>query len=309
MKLITMPIGFVATTLGTVTLGNIYGLLGYTWLRHILNSFGIAIALLMLAKLVIHHTQCREEYKNPVLASLYPVFCMLMMLVSAFLFYYQPQFAKSLWFASIGLHALFILLFTYKHLIRGFKYETFIPTWFVTYFGILVAGVVGKPFNEPTLIQCLVYYGLSALLILYCPILIRVFRHGIPHAFCHSRGIFLAPPSLILLSSLNAFPSVNSFLIIALYSIIMGAFLHTCIYIPSHFSRFFTPVFAGITFPMAIATLAAIKTSEFFADKYPQFSSIVFQVSGVQLFLTTAFICVVLFQFFKTFSSQKGLSK
>ncbi|MGL4367879.1 MAG: TDT family transporter [Brevinemataceae bacterium] len=304
MNLLTMPIGFVASVMGSVTLSNIYGMMGYTWIRCLFHGLGVIATLMMLVKIVKFNAKCREEYNNMVLASLYPAFSMLIMLIGAFIFPIYPTVGKVLWLVGIIIHALFILIFTWKHVIRGFNYGTFVPTWFVTYFGILVSVVVGKPFNEPVITQVLTYYGLTALVLVYLPLIFRAVKDSIPEPLTHTRAIFLAPPALTLVSSLNTLPS-NPLLITGLYVLLIGALIYTVVSIPKFFAVPFTPVFAGLTFPMAIGTLAGIKTSEFFSDKNELLSYFAFQISGFQLALTTVFIYFVLFQFFKVFVNEK----
>ncbi|MGL4561325.1 MAG: TDT family transporter, partial [Brevinema sp.] len=158
MNLLIMPIGFVAAVMGSVTLSNIYGILGYTWIRYLFHGLGIIVALMMLTKVILYFSKCREEYNNMVLASLYPSFSMLIILIGSFIFPFYAPIGKMLWLGGIGIHLFLILFFTWKHVILGFNYATFVPSWFVTYFGILVGVVVGMPFNEPLITKGLTYY-------------------------------------------------------------------------------------------------------------------------------------------------------
>lgn len=322
-----LPIGFVAATLGSVTLANVYGNLGFSLIRHIFNIFGIAVALIMLVKVLRYFSKCREEYKNMVLASLYPAFTMLLMLVAAYLRSYIPfAVSKGLWLMAIGVHAFLILYFTWKHIIRnlkyetfapgsgpgclrivrcrGFKYETFVPSWFVTYFGILVGAVVGKPFNEPLIMTILVYYAFCAFFLVYIPMVIRTVKDSIPVPLTHTRPIFLAPPALTSVGYINHFDP-NPVLVMFIYAVLMCAFLYTLFSIPRFFSVPFAPGFAGLTFPMAIGTVSGFTVSAFFADSNPQLATVAKDIAGIQMAVTTVFIYFVLFHFFKLFFGKK----
>ena len=65
------------------------------------------------------------------------------------------------------------------------------------------------------------------------------------------------------------------------------------------FSYIFHPGFAALTFPMAIGIVASTKMSGYLiAQGYETFGKIVQQISGIQIYITTGIISVVLFKFF-----------
>ena len=53
------------------------------------------------------------------------------------------------------------LVFTYNNVIKNFNMQTFVPSWFVTYNGIMVSTVVGGVMNEPLIGKIVVYYGIA----------------------------------------------------------------------------------------------------------------------------------------------------
>ena len=57
--------------------------------------------------------------------------------------------------------------------------------------------------------------------------------------------------------------------------------------------------FAGLTFPMAIGTVASSKMSAYLIGQgYEILGNIINQISGIQIYITTGIISVVLFKFF-----------
>ena len=67
---------------------------------------------------------------------------------------------------------------------------------------------------------------------------------------------------------------------------------------PKFFGFTFNPGFAGLTFPMAIGIVASTKMSAFLiAQGNESFGSIVKEISGIQIYITTAIIGFVLYNF------------
>ncbi|MGL4393906.1 MAG: TDT family transporter [Brevinema sp.] len=292
-----LPIGFLATWLGFTTLSNIYTILGYKSLGFIAMYVGLFVLLMKLIKFIFFMKQCKEEYQNAVLASLYPIWGMLIMLIGSYFVKDNYAFGKTLWSIGFIFHAIFIVVFTIKHVFRNFNYHTFFPSWFVTYFGILVGTVTGTEMNIPKpLVDALMIYGFVLFPALYIPMIVRVRLHKIPDAFVHTKGIFMAPISLVIISYINFGYAEQNVLILKLLAL---ALLLAIIAILSQTHMFFkhpfTPSFAGLTFPMAISTLAMIRLEQFFAGTY--IAEIAHFVVGIMLFMTTSFIGSILFKF------------
>ena len=137
-----MPVGVVATALGAATLGNVYGKLGFTYVRHILMIMGIFI--LGAIKLTLHRATFLKEYDNTILASLYGTFSMLAMVLGSYIWPLQNTAGKALWMFGVTFHAILICIFTYKNVVKNFNLDKFAPSWFVTYNGIMVSVVIGQ---------------------------------------------------------------------------------------------------------------------------------------------------------------------
>jgi len=69
---------------------------------------------------------------------------------------------------------------------------------------------------------------------------------------------------------------------------------------PKFFSYPFSPAFAGLTFPMAIGIVASVKVSGYLAQMgMEHLAGAIRQISGIQLYITTAIIGFVLYNFLK----------
>lgn len=297
-KIKNMPVPILPTMVGAATLSNVYQILGYNWIRHITMIATTVILIAYIIKITLYFDTCKSEYSNTVPASLYAAFTMLLMILGSYYFSYSKVLGKSLWLIGIVLHAIHILIFTYRNVIKGVKRETFVPSWFVTYNGIMVSTVVGKPMNEPFIGKIIVYYGIIVFIIILPFMISRLRKEPINEALFHTQAILLAPSSLCLVSYLNFINNPNKILIVIFYVIILLTLLFIIYMLPKFFSYTFTPGFAGLTFPMAIGIVASIKASTYFNDiGYKSFSYIAKEISGIQIYITTTIIAFVLYNF------------
>ncbi|MGL4561655.1 MAG: hypothetical protein ACRCV0_05130 [Brevinema sp.] len=294
-----LPIGFVATWLGLTTLSNIFNSLGFPALRYIAVYLGIFVLLAKFIKFLIYPKQCLEEYNNPILASLYPLWGMLMMLIGSTFVQSNYVIGKTIWSVGMIYHATLIIIFTIKHLLIKFDFHTFLPSWFVTYFGILVGTVSGENMNmPPQMINGLMIFGFILIPLLYIPMIFRVLCYHIPSSVNHTKGIFVAPISLVIITYITyGYADQNPLILKILAFVLLVGIIYILCHTYEFFSVHFTPIFAGLTFPTAIATLAMMKIEDFFVGTY--IAKIANFVVGIMLFVTTVFIGHILFNFLK----------
>ena len=169
---------------------------------------------------------------------------------------------------------------------------------FVTYNGIMVSTVDGGVMNEPLIGKIVVYYGIAVFTVIIPFMIYRLAKHEIKDPVYHTQAILLAPSSLCLVSYLNFISTPNKFIIYYLYCAVICALIFILIKLPKFFSYAFHPGFAGLTFPMAIGIVASTKMSAFLiAQGNESFGSIVKEISGIQIYITTAIIDFVLYNF------------
>lgn len=295
-KFKNIPVPLLPTMVGAATLSNVYLTLGYTWIRHITMILSAIILIAYIIKIVTNFNVFKDEYSNTVPASLYAGFTMITMILGSYVFDFNPTIGKGMWFIGLILHAIHIVIFTYRNVIRGVNIDTFLPSWFVTYNGIMVSTVVGGVMNEPTIGKIVVYYGIAVLIIIMPFMLYRLATTDIKDAVHHTQAILLAPSSLCLVSYLNFIKEPNKFVVYALYALVFCTLLFIIVKLPRFFSFDFHPGFAGMTFPMAIGTVASIKMSAFLKGQgYDVLSNMIKEVSGIQIYLTTAIVSIVVF--------------
>lgn len=298
-KIENLPIPVLPTMVGALTLSTVYSNMGYTWIRHITSWAAVVILLTYIVKIIVYPKTCMNEYSNTVPASLYAGVTMLTMILGSYFYNASAVFGKTLWFSGLIIHAIHILIFTYKNVIKGVNMQTFVPSWFVTYNGIMVSTVVGGVMNEPLICKIVVYYGIAVFTIIIPFMIYRLIKHEIKDPVYHTQAILLAPSSLCLVGYLNFIQTPNKFIVYYLYFAVICALIFILVKLPKFFSYVFYPGFAGLTFPMAIGIVASTKMSAYLIGQGSEtFGNIISQISGIQIYITTAIISVVLFKFF-----------
>ncbi len=295
-----IPIPLVPTFVGLATLSNVYSGLGYTFIRQLVMIACILVLALYLSKVVFHIDTVKKEYQVIVPSSLYAGITMLTMIIGSYLFDYNQMIGKGLWFIGLILHAIHIVIFTYRNVFKNFVMDAFVPSWFVTYNGILVSTVVGLPMNEPEIAKIVVYYGITVFLLIIPFMVYRLIKFDIKDAMYHTQAIVLAPSSLCLVGYLNFIKEPNQAIVYGLYAAVLLALAFVLYKMPKFLSFDFNPGFAGLTFPMAIGIVASTKMAGFLSSTGNEsLANIVTQIAGVQIFITTAIIAFVVFNFYK----------
>lgn len=294
-RLKKMPVPLLPTMVGACTLSNVYLTQGFPLVRHITMISALAIWLIYLIRFFIIFETCKTEYKTTVPSSLYAGFTMLMMILGSYIFDFNPVIGKIFWSLGLGLHALHIFIFTYRNIITNFNIDTFVPSYFVTYNGIMVSVVVGGVMKEPTIGKLVTYYGIGIFTLIIPFMIHRLIKHELKDVFYHTQAIVLAPSSLCTVSYLNSVKDPNIYLLGYLYICVLLTLVFIIYKLPKFFSFGFSPAFAGLTFPMAIGIVATTKMSGYLKTiGYSDLAMFLTQLSGIQLYLTSGIVFYVL---------------
>lgn len=297
-KLENLPVPILPTFVGALTLSNVYQGLGFSWIRHVTMWIATIIWICYIIKILNFPNTFKKEYSNTVPSSLYAGFTMIMMLLGSYYIQFHKGIGKGLWFSGIIIHMIHILVFTYRNIIKKFNKETFLPSWFVTYNGIMVSAVVGGLMDELLVCKFITYYGIFTYIIILPFMISRLIKFEIKREVYHTQAILLAPCSLCLVSYLNTVEDPNIYLIGFLYIAVLISLGFLIYKLPVFFSMDFSPSYAGMTFPMAIGIVASNKISEFLDSLgYEFLSYITTQIVGFQIYLTTGIIAYVLLKF------------
>ncbi len=309
-RLEKIPVPVVAAFLSFLTLGNVYGGLGFTWLRYLIMACGTAFIICYIFKIILYFRTCRKEYDQTIPSSLYAAFCMVLMVLGSFYYEMGWGFGRIIWFIAVVLHGLHIIVFTVKHTFgKVFLKRDFInmmPSWFVTYNGWMVACVTGGKMHAGPVLKIITIYGCIIYLVLLPLMIWRLMKVEIKSAAYHTMAVLLAPCSLCVVSLINVYGTPNDFLLTLMYICVLASLAFILFKLPDFFSFRFYPGFAGLTFPMAIGVVASQKTAGYLAAGGKEgLANAVTQLSGLQIFVTTMLVGYVMLMFLRMFLKKK----
>lgn len=299
-RLKNMPVPVVATMLGAATLSNVYQGLGYDWVRHLTMWATTAVLLFYIGKIILYPSIVRQEYKNTVPASLYAGLTMVTMILCSYYKEWIPGPARVVLVAAVCIHAVHILVFLFRNVFHGVNLDTFVPSWFVTFNGIMVSTVVGFAMLPPFMAKAVLFWGLGIYTVTIPFMVWRLVTREVKPGILHTQAIVLAPCSLCIASYLNLAAEPSMAVVGILYFCVLASLIFIVLKLPVFFSVPFAPGFAGLTFPMAIGIVASNKAAAYFTGAGQEIlGSFITQVAGIQIYLTTAIIGMVLFGFLK----------
>ena len=296
-RLEKMPVPVLPTFVGTLTLSNVLSGIGYPWIRHLTMWVATIVWLAYIVKIVKFPNVCKKEYENVVPCSLYAAFTM-MMILGSYYFDYVPALGKGMWAVATVIHAVHILIFTYRNVIKKRDINTFVPSWFVTYNGIMVSCVVGGAMNAAGVLKYIVYYGIIIYFIIIPIMVWRLLKVEVKAPIYHTMAVVLAPCSLCVVSYLNVIQNPNQTLLYVLYACVLASLTFIIVKLPKFFAYSFTPGFAGLTFPMAIGIVASTKMAGYLNGiGNASLANAVTQISGFQIYITCMLVGYVLVNF------------
>ena len=309
-RLEKIPVPVIAAFLSFLTLGNVYGGLGFTWLRYLIMACGTAFIICYIFKIILYFRTCRKEYDQTIPSSLYAAFCMVLMVLGSFYYEMGWGFGRIIWFIAVVLHGLHIIVFTVKHTFgKVFLKRDFInmmPSWFVTYNGWMVACVTGGKMHAGPVLKIITIYGCIIYLVLLPLMIWRLMKVEIKSAAYYTMAVLLAPCSLCVVSLINVYGTPNDFLLTLMYICVLASLAFILFKLPDFFSFRFYPGFAGLTFPMAIGVVASQKTAGYLAAGGKEgLANAVTQLSGLQIFVTTMLVGYVMLMFLRMFLKKK----
>lgn len=297
-RLEKMPVPVLPTFVGALTLSNVYSGMGYTWVRHLTMWAATVIILLYVIKIVKFPMTCKKEYETVVPCSLYAGFTMVLMILGSYYFEYVPALGRGIWMAALAVHAVHILVFTYRNVIKKREINTFVPSWFVTYNGIMVSCVVGGSMNAGPVLKVVLYYGIAVYFVILPFMLRRLVTVEVKPAVYHTMAVLLAPCSLCVVSYLNVEQNPNQILLFILYACVLASLAFVIVKLPRFFSFPFAPGFAGMTFPMCIGIVATNKMTAYLSGTGKEsWAALTGQLAGIQIYLTTMIVGYVLLRF------------
>ena len=270
--------------------------MGHTLIFNVSMAVASIVWLLFAAKIIFCFKTCVREYnESAVTGCIYCAFTVLMMIITPWYAQWFPTGAQAAHYTAAVLHKLMVLLFTWRYVVQGINWDTFVPTWFVPYVGVLISNVVGAQLFIPLWPTVILIYGVGIYWIILVFMVARLCKRRIPEFARHSRAVMVAPASLCVIAYINVVSSPNMHLLWLFYTVMLVNLAYVVGCMPLFFSVPFSPGFAALTFPMAASTLASFRMADVLFDEgYMAVHSVVFQLAGIQMYITTAIIAFVL---------------
>ena len=301
-KCALLPINAVATALGFATLSNMWAAAGFPGVRVVTMALVTPVWLAAIVKMTAHYSTFKADYLLLAPSSLYAAFSMLTMLIGAFVFEYIPETGRIVWLAGVALHTLHLCVFTYRFVAKGVILDTFLPTWFVTYAGIMTAAVSGMPLGFRPILLGIMIYGYIVYPIIFVGMLVRIYKKPLPVILKPTGAIFLAPTSLFFVSYLNMTRQPIDAIVVVVYAILFVTIIRVAMLVPGYLRGPFAPGLAALTFPTAIALVGTFRMIGYLNNTGREEIAILLRhFFGVQLYITTAIIVYVGYNFLLSF--------
>lgn len=241
-------------SLGLVALG---GLLGdyMEGIQPMLVALSVAMAALVVAKACLFPAMVRDDFQNPVFASVSATLFMAIMQICAF--FAPVAFAASFafWATAVLGHLALMAWFTMRH-VREFRLEKVFPTYFICYVGIIVASVTSPIFGMEALGSVLFWFGFACYAVLFTVITLRYIKHSIPEPARPLFCIYAAPMSLSIAGYLSVTSEPNLVFVAVLAVLAQVLFVVVLTQLPKFIAGGFYPSFAAMTFPFVITAVA-----------------------------------------------------
>ena len=303
-RLEKIPVPCIATFLSFMTLGNVYGGLGFVWLRYLIMTIGTVFMICYTVNIAMFPKTCLKEYDLTIPASLYGAFSMCWMVLGSFYYEIGLPFGRIIWFIAVAIHCIHIVVFTVKHafgkVIIPKNFLGMMPSWFVTYNGWMVACVTGGKMGAGPILKFITIYGCIIYVVIVPFMLWRLMKIEIKAAAYHTMAVLLAPCSLCVVSLINVYGQSNGIVLTFMYLCVLASLAFILFKLPDFFSFDFYPGFAGLTFPMAIGVVASQKMAGYLTEKGSEaLGNACTQLAGLQIFVTSMLVGYVMLMFLR----------
>jgi len=269
---------------------------------YVLAIGAIIPLLLYVLKIVFNFPAFKQDLKHPVFTCIVPAFSMALMILSLFLGKVHLESGITLWFISIGLHLVFTITFLYN-VIKGFKWENFIPAYYVAPVGIICAVVCGAGFaptlgtNFTILNEALFWYGVLWYIGLLPAMITRLLQKTIPGPKKPTIIIMNAPPNLIVagyvtLGAMGVVIQPMLLLILVVFSLLTTVYVYIMLGWKLLRTKF-NPGFAAYTFPTVIASVGMLKYSVYLGMQGNPLSGSFKTLGIIELIISTIIVLYV----------------
>lgn len=255
-----IPVPLSGVMLGLAALGNL--LQSYSeGIRYFCGVLACLLLILLLLKLILFPGMIKEDFKNPIMASVAATFPMALMLLSTYVKPFIGNAAFVIWIFAILLHIILILYFTVTF-IRNLQMPKVFASYFIVYVGIAVAAITAPAYNQLSIGAVSFWFGLIALIVLFILITYRyLFYKEIAEPAKPLICIYAAPASLCIAGYIQSVTPKSYGLLIGLMIVAAILYLFALIKAVTYLRLPFYPSYASFTFPFVISAIAMKQAS------------------------------------------------
>lgn len=290
-----VPIPIAGLVLGLTALGNLlqeYSDMMRTFCGLVAGGLGI----LLLLKFVIYPFHIKEEYENPIIASVSATIFMSVMQLMTYIFPYVGKIAYVIWLAAVCSHLILMVWYTKKFLLR-FSLEEIFPTCFITYVGIIVGSVTSATFQQERLGEMLFWLGFTFYIFIFGLITYRYMKVEVPESAKPLFCIYTAPMSLSLAGYLTASSHISFAFTLALEIMAQLLYIVVLTQLPKLVKLSFYPSFAAFSFPFVITAFALKKWVGYLSSMGIEVSPAIYLVLAIETIIAVVMVSFALIHF------------
>lgn len=308
-----IPIAIAGISLGFMSISTALVEFNILWLRHIAVMFSIVCLSLLAIKAILFPKKVSNEIRHPVMGSIYPTIFMTLMLIAVYLVKINQPIAKGLWLVAIVLHFINFVVFLLA-MMKNFKIENMIPSWFIPTVGIGLGAVTSKPMGMPGIANLLFYYSLILFVLMFPIMIYRVMcKEKLVGPKVPTLMIMVAPASICLAAYFAIMTKPN---LVFIYSLAIVAYLSLAygyIILPKLIKLPFSPVLAPLTFPLGISVVASQRFVKFLGKTGSSLEGVVKGLLYFQIVVAVAVVGYIVIKtielLFKKLVSRKSQDK
>lgn len=257
------PIPIAGLILSLFALGNLLQSYGKN-VRFAIGWIGFILCAVYLIKLLFLNTTLKEEFENPVIASVFPTFTMASILLAGYVKPFSASVSLAIWYAGVIGHGLLVLWFSMKFLTQ-FSIKKVFPSWFIVYVGIAVATVTAPAVGQIAVGKAAFWFAFVGYFCVLPLVCYRVWKiGGIPEGAKPTLIIMSAPASLLLAGYLSCFEQKNSIILYVLIVCSVLFYIIALCYLPKLLKLPFSPGYSAFTFPLVISAIAIKMVNGYF---------------------------------------------
>lgn len=260
-----VPIPFCGVMLGLAALGNLLQSYG-EGIRYVCGIVAAFILVLVLLKVIMFPQMLKEDMKNPIMASVAGTFPMAVMLLSTYIKPFIGTAAKYIWFFAIGLHAVLIIYFTIKFVLKLQMPKVF-ASYYIVYVGIVVAAVTAPAFEQLKVGAAAFWFGFATLIALLVLVTVRYVKYPeVPEPAKPLICIYAAPTSLCIAGYVQSVMPKSKNFLLAMFALATVLYIFALVKAIGYLRLQFYPSYAAFTFPFVISAIASKQTAACLAN-------------------------------------------